>query len=178
MALHDIREVRIPIELDKPRTLLFDLNAFAELEDKFGSLDQAFQKMQQGSVKATRTLLWAGLLHEDENLTERQVGAMISLTNVESIMEQITEALRILNSDKHVKSILINIFGGIMRCDVVAQGIVDAVREMKLDLPLVVRLEGTNVAKGKEILKNSGLNIIPASDLGDAAKKAVASVKH
>lgn len=92
--------------------------------------------------------------------------------------EQITEALRILNSDKHVKSILINIFGGIMRCDVVAQGIVDAVREMKLDLPLVVRLEGTNVAKGKEILKNSGLNIIPASDLGDAAKKAVASVKH
>ena len=92
--------------------------------------------------------------------------------------EQITEALRILNSDKHVKSILINIFGGIMRCDVVAQGSVDAVREMKLDLPLVVRLEGTNVAKGKEILKNSGLNIIPASDLGDAAKKAVASVKH
>lgn len=92
--------------------------------------------------------------------------------------EQITEALRILNSDKHVKSILINIFGGIMRCDVVAQGIVDAVREMKLDLPLVVRLEGTNVAKGKEILKNSGLNVIPASDLGDAAKKAVASVKH
>lgn len=93
MALHDIREVRIPIELDKSRTLLFDLNAFAELEDKFGSLDQAFQQMQKGSVKATRTLLWAGLLHEDEKLTERQVGAMISLTNVERIMEQITEAL-------------------------------------------------------------------------------------
>ena len=93
MALHDIREVRIPIELDKTRTLLFDLNAFAELEDKFGSLDQAFQKMQQGSVKATRTLLWAGLLHEDESLTERKVGAMISLTNVETIMEQITRAL-------------------------------------------------------------------------------------
>ena len=92
--------------------------------------------------------------------------------------EQITEALRILNSDKHVKSILINIFGGIMRCDVVAQGIVDAVREMKLDLPLIVRLEGTNVATGKEILKSSGLNIIPANDLGDAAKKAVASLKH
>ena len=92
--------------------------------------------------------------------------------------EQITEALRILNSDKHVKSILINIFGGIMRCDVVAQGIVDAVREMKLDLPLIVRLEGTNVAKGKEILKSSGLNIPPANDLGDAAKKAVASLKH
>ena len=92
--------------------------------------------------------------------------------------EQITEALRILRSDKHEKSVLINIFGGIMRCDVVAQGIVDAVREMNLDIPLIVRLEGTNVAKGKEILKNSGLNITPASDLGDAAKKAVASVKH
>ena len=92
--------------------------------------------------------------------------------------EQITEALRILRSDKHVKSVLINIFGGIMRCDVVAQGIVDAVREMNLDIPLIVRLEGTNVAKGKEILKNSGLNITPTSDLGDAAKKAVASVKH
>ena len=92
--------------------------------------------------------------------------------------EQITEALRILRSDKHVKSVLINIFGGIMRCDVVAQGIVDAVREMNLDIPLIVRLEGTNVAKGKEILKNSGLNITPASELGDAAKKAVASVKH
>ena len=81
--ISDIREVRIPIELDRPRKLLLDLNAFAELEDKFGSLDQASQKMQQGSVKATRTLLWAGLLHEDENLTECQVGAMISLTNVE-----------------------------------------------------------------------------------------------
>ena len=92
--------------------------------------------------------------------------------------EQISEALRILRSDKHVKSILINIFGGIMRCDVVAQGIVEAVREAKLDIPLVVRLEGTNVAKGKEILQSSGLNIIPANDLGDAAQKAVASVKH
>ena len=92
--------------------------------------------------------------------------------------EQISEALRILRSDKHVKSIPITIFGGIMRCDVVAQGIVEAVREAKLDIPLVVRLEGTNVAKGKEILQSSGLNIIPANDLGDAAQKAVASVKH
>ena len=65
-----------------------------------------------------------------------------------------------------------------MRCDVVAQGIVEAVREANLEIPLVVRLEGTNVEKGKEILKASGLNIIPASDLGDAAKKAVASVQN
>ena len=82
-----------PLNWTNTHTLFFDLNAFAELEDKFGSLDQAFQKMQQGSVKATRTLLWAGLHHEEETLTERRVGAMISLTNVESIMEQITEAL-------------------------------------------------------------------------------------
>ena len=65
-----------------------------------------------------------------------------------------------------------------MRCDVVAQGIVEAAHELKLDIPLVVRLEGTNVEKGKEILKASGLNITPASDLGDAAKKAVASIKQ
>ena len=95
MALYDIREVRIPIELDKPRTLLFDLNAFAELEDKYGSLEHAFQQMQKGSVKATRTLLWAGLLHEDEQLTEHQVGAMISLTNLEQLMDQITKALTV-----------------------------------------------------------------------------------
>lgn len=93
MALHDIREVRIPIELDKQRTLLFDLNAFAELEDKYGSLDKAFQEMQKGSVKATRTLLWAGLLHEDEKLTERQVGAMLNLATIEATMNKITEAL-------------------------------------------------------------------------------------
>lgn len=64
-----------------------------------------------------------------------------------------------------------------MRCDVVAQGVVDAAREIKLDIPLVVRLEGTNVEKGKQIIRESGLNIIAADDLGDAAKKAVASVK-
>ena len=84
-----------PLNWTNPHALFFDLNAFAELEDKFGSLDQAFQKMQQGSVKATRTLLWAGLLHEDETLTERRVGAMISMTNVETIMEQIIQALTV-----------------------------------------------------------------------------------
>ena len=79
MALHDIREVRIPIELDKPRTLLFDLNAFAELEERFGSMDKAFDAMQKGSLKAARTLLWAGLLHEDVKLTERMVGSMVTM---------------------------------------------------------------------------------------------------
>jgi len=72
---------------------------------------------------------------------------------------------------------LINIFGGIMRCDVIAEGVVSAAKEMTLNVPLVVRLEGTNVQKGQEILETSGLNIISASDLGDAAQKAVKAVR-
>ncbi len=75
-----------------------------------------------------------------------------------------------------MKAILVNIFGGIVRCDVVAQGIVEAVKEIKLDLPLVVRLEGTNVEIGKKILSDSGLKIISANDLDDAAQKAVAAL--
>lgn len=93
MALKDIREITVPIELDKPRGLKFDLNAFAELEDKFGSMDAAFQAMQKGSLKAARTLLWAGLLHEDETLTERKVGGLVTLANMSAIMDRITSAL-------------------------------------------------------------------------------------
>jgi succinyl-CoA synthetase beta subunit len=76
-----------------------------------------------------------------------------------------------------VKGILVNIFGGIMKCDIIADGIVAAAKEVNLSVPLVVRLEGTNVEKGKEILANSGLAIVPANDLGDAAKKIVAEVQ-
>lgn len=90
--------------------------------------------------------------------------------------EQVREAFKILTSDKQVKAIMVNIFGGIMKCDVMASGIVNAAREVGLPVPLVVRLEGTNVAKGKEILKNSGLPILPADDLDDAAQKAVAAL--
>jgi succinyl-CoA synthetase beta subunit len=77
-----------------------------------------------------------------------------------------------------VKGILVNIFGGIMRCDIIAEGIVAAAHEVSLAVPLVVRLEGTNVAQGKAILAGSGLPIIPAEDLGDAARKIVAEVKQ
>ena len=87
--------------------------------------------------------------------------------------EKVSGALKIIISDKDVKAILINIFGGIMRCDIIAEGIVEAVNEMKLDKPLIVRLEGTNVERGKEILSNSGLEIVTAKDLEDAAEKAV-----
>jgi succinyl-CoA synthetase beta subunit len=73
--------------------------------------------------------------------------------------------------------VLVNIFGGIMRCDVIAEGIIEAVREVKIGVPLVVRLEGTNVARGKTLFQESGLSVIPADDLDDAARKIVASVK-
>jgi succinyl-CoA synthetase beta subunit len=92
--------------------------------------------------------------------------------------EKVTAAFKIILSDPAVKGILVNIFGGIMRCDTIAEGIVAAAKEVELDVPLVVRLEGTNVEQGKAILANSGLPIIPAEDLGDAARKIVAEVKQ
>jgi succinyl-CoA synthetase beta subunit len=92
--------------------------------------------------------------------------------------EKVTAAFKIILSDPAVQGILVNIFGGIMRCDIIAEGIVAAAREVDLRVPLVVRLEGTNVQQGKDILASSGLPIIPANDLGDAAKKIVAEVKE
>jgi succinyl-CoA synthetase beta subunit len=92
--------------------------------------------------------------------------------------EKVTAAFKIILSDPAVKGILVNIFGGIMRCDIIAEGIVAAAREVDLHVPLVVRLEGTNVQQGKDILASSGLPIIAANDLGDAAKKIVAEVKE
>jgi succinyl-CoA synthetase beta subunit len=92
--------------------------------------------------------------------------------------EKVTAAFKIILSDPAVKGILVNIFGGIMRCDTIAEGIVAAAREVELDVPLVVRLEGTNVKQGKAILAGSGLPIIPAEDLGDAARKIVGEVKQ
>ena len=91
--------------------------------------------------------------------------------------ERVTEAFKIILSDPNVKAVLVNIFGGIMRCDIIAEGIIAAARETNIAVPLVVRLEGTNVERGKELLAQSGLAIIPADDLDDAAKKAVAAVK-
>ncbi len=91
--------------------------------------------------------------------------------------EKVSAAFKIILSDKNVKGILINIFGGIMRCDVLAQGVVDAAKEFKINIPLVVRLAGTNFEEGKKILDNSGLEIISASDLSDAAQKIVKEIK-
>ena len=91
--------------------------------------------------------------------------------------EKVSAAFKIILSDKNVKGILINIFGGIMKCDVLAQGVVDAAKETKIHVPLVVRLAGTNFEQGQKILDNSGLKIISASDLSDAAKKIVEEIK-
>ena len=91
--------------------------------------------------------------------------------------EKVTEAFKIITSDPNVKGILVNIFGGIMRCDVIAEGVVAAVKEVGLQVPLVVRLEGTNVEQGKEIINTSGLNVIAADNLSDGAEKIVKAVK-
>jgi succinyl-CoA synthetase beta subunit len=92
--------------------------------------------------------------------------------------ERVTTAFKLILSDPNVEGILVNIFGGIMRCDVIAEGVVAAAREVSLHVPLVVRLEGTNVEVGKKILSESGLPIVAADDLADAAKKIVAQVKE
>ena len=92
--------------------------------------------------------------------------------------EKVTAAFKIITADQNVKGILVNIFGGIMKCDVIAEGVIAAVKEVGLQVPLVVRLEGTNVALGKEIISKSGLNVIAADDLDDAAQKFVKAVRE
>jgi succinyl-CoA synthetase beta subunit len=90
----------------------------------------------------------------------------------------VTEAFKILIADKKVKAILVNIFGGIMKCDVIAEGIINAAKTVKLSVPLVVRLEGTNVERGKQLLKESGIELIAADDLADAAQKVVGAASN
>ncbi|MFZ4778454.1 MAG: succinate--CoA ligase subunit beta, partial [Terrimicrobiaceae bacterium] len=91
--------------------------------------------------------------------------------------QQVTEAFKILVSDKRVKAILVNIFGGIMKCDIIAQGIINAVKTVNLSVPLVVRLEGTNVELGRKLLNDSKLPLVAATDIADAAQKVVAAVQ-
>jgi len=92
--------------------------------------------------------------------------------------ERVTEAFKLIMSDPNVEGILVNIFGGIMRCDIIAEGVIAATREMGLTIPLVVRLAGTNVEQGKKLLQESGLNIIAAANLADAAQKVVHAVRE
>ena len=110
-----------------------------------------------------------------------QVSAMVDLRALfiggGATSERVSAAFKLILSNENVKAILVNIFGGIVRCDLIAQGIVSAVKEVGVSVPVVVRLEGTNVQKGRKLLADSKLDIIAASDLTDAAKKAVASAR-
>lgn len=92
--------------------------------------------------------------------------------------DRVIKAFKIILSDPSVKAILVNIFGGIMRCDIIAEGVVAAAKEVGLSVPLVVRLEGTNVEQGKEIMANSGIDIVSADNLGDAAEKVVKAMRE
>ena len=154
---------------------LRDLNEEEETEIEASKYDLAYIKLDgnigcmvngAGLAMATMDII---KLYGEEPANFLDVGGGAS-------KEKVSAAFKIILSDKNVKGILINIFGGIMRCDVLAKGLVEAAREIKINVPLVVRLAGTNFKEGKEILENSGLEIISASDLGDAAKKIVESI--
>ena len=155
---------------------LRDLNEEEETEIEASKYDLAYIKLDgnigcmvngAGLAMATMDII---KLYGEEPANFLDVGGGAS-------REKVSAAFKIILSDKNVKGILINIFGGIMRCDVLAKGLVEAAREIKINVPLVVRLAGTNFKEGKEILENSGLEIISASDLGDAAKKIVEAIK-
>ncbi len=122
----------------------------------------------------------AGLAMATMDIIKLHGGASANFLDVGggATKERVTEAFKLILSDPNVEGILVNIFGGIMRCDVIAEGVVEAAREVSLHVPLVVRLEGTNVELGKIILSESGLPIVSADDLGDAAAKIVAAVKE
>src|SRR5258705_12679351 len=121
----------------------------------------------------------AGLAMATMDIIKLEGGAPANFLDVGggASKEKVTAAFKIILSDPAVEGILVNIFGGIMRCDIIAEGLVAAAREVDLSVPLVVRLEGTNVQQGNDILANSGLPIIAAKDLGDAAKSSVAAAK-
>jgi succinyl-CoA synthetase beta subunit len=119
----------------------------------------------------------AGLAMATMDLIQKEGGEPANFLDVGggTTADRVAEAFKLILSDKKVKSILVNIFGGIVRCDLIAEGIIQAAKEVKLTLPVIVRLEGTNAAIGRELLANSQMSIYAAQDLTDAAKKAVAA---
>ena len=157
MSLKDLNE-EDPIETEASKYGL----AYIKLDGKIGCMVNG-----AGLAMATMDII---KLYGAEPANFLDVGGGAS-------KEKVSAAFKIILSDKNVKAILINIFGGIMRCDVLAQGVVDAAKEINLSVPLVVRLAGTNVKLGKEILKKSNLKIISANNLSDAAKKVVEAIK-
>jgi len=158
MELRDLEE-EDPAEVEASR---YDLN-YVKLDGEIGCMVNG-----AGLAMATMDII---KLYGSEPANFLDVGGGAN-------KEQVMNAFKIILSDPNVKGILVNIFGGIMRCDIIAEGIVAAAKEMAIDVPLVVRLEGTNVEIGKKMLTESGLAIIAADDLGDAARKIVAQVKE
>ena len=157
LNLRDLNE-EDPIEIEASK---HDLS-YIKLSGKIGCMVNG-----AGLAMATMDII---KLHGEEPANFLDVGGGAS-------KEKVAAAFKIILSDKSVKGILINIFGGIMRCDVLAQGVVDAAKEVKISVPLVVRLAGTNFQEGKKILTSSGLKIISANNLADAAKKIVKAIK-
>jgi succinyl-CoA synthetase beta subunit len=158
----DIRELRDPNEEDPAETeaAKFDLS-YVHLDGNIGCMVNG-----AGLAMATMDIVkYYGA--EPANFLDVGGGAN---------SQKVAAAFRILLSDERVRAVLINIFGGIMLCDVLAQGVVDAAREVKLQVPLVVRMEGTNVDKGKQILRDSGIKVISASDMADAARRVVEAI--
>ena len=121
----------------------------------------------------------AGLAMATMDLIKLHGGAPANFLDVGggATAERVAEAFKLILSNTNVKAILVNIFGGIVRCDLIAEGIIQAVKEVGVEVPVVVRLEGTNVERGRELLEHSDVDIIAAEDLTDAAKKAVAAAK-
>ncbi len=157
MEYRDLTE-EDPAEIEASK---YDL-AFIKLDGNIGCLVNG-----AGLAMATMDII---KLHGSEPANFLDVGGGAN-------KEKVTHAFKLILNDPNVKGVLVNIFGGIMKCDVIAEGVIAATKELGLDVPLVVRLAGTNVEKGKQLLADSGLNIIPADDLNDAAKKIVDAVK-
>src|SRR5579883_1261393 len=158
----DIRELRDPNEEDPTETeaAKYDLS-YVHLDGNIGCMVNG-----AGLAMATMDIVkYYGA--EPANFLDVGGGANT---------EKVAAAFRILLSDKRVRAVLINIFGGIMRCDVLAEGVVEAARQVQLKLPLVVRMEGTNVDRGKQILKDSGIKVITANDMADAARRVVEAI--
>jgi succinyl-CoA synthetase beta subunit len=159
----DILEMR---DVDEEDKMEYEASKF---DLSYISLDGNIGCMVNGAGLAMATMDMIKL-HGSEPANFLDVGGGAST-------EQVKNAFRLILADPKVKAILVNIFGGIMRCDVLAEGVVEAAKEVKLNVPLVVRLEGTNVEKGRDILDKSGLNIISAKDMRDAAEKAVTAAQ-
>jgi succinyl-CoA synthetase beta subunit len=159
----DIRELRDPSEEDPDETeaARYDLS-YVHLDGNIGCMVNG-----AGLAMATMDIV---KVYGAEPANFLDVGGGANT-------EKVAAAFRILLSDNRVKGVLINIFGGIMRCDVLAQGVVEAARQVNLKVPLVVRMEGTNVEQGKKILADSGIKVIPASDMADAARRITQAIK-